>query len=188
MNITFIGNCQLLTLCYYFQQLLNLNENNICWILYGPEWKKHIGEWANKCKNKIVHHNVAIRQIKHSDIIIYQTINTCKSHFSNTKSLNELKKPGCILIQLPSIYLDYSNFHTSINKLIEYENKNNVTIPVSNIFNKFKDDKLMLTCYHPTTFLFMEIIKIICSIIDIDFFTQEQYNHFLSNNNYMGLP
>lgn len=45
----------------------------------------------------------------------------------------------------------------------------------------------MLTCYHPTTFLFMEIIKIICSIIDIDFFTQEQYNHFLSNNNYMGV-
>ena len=41
MNITFIGNCQLISLCFYFQQLLNEN-NNICWVLYGEEFKQHI--------------------------------------------------------------------------------------------------------------------------------------------------
>jgi hypothetical protein len=35
MNITFIGNCQTATLCFYFQQLLNCNIN---WVLYGDEF------------------------------------------------------------------------------------------------------------------------------------------------------
>lgn len=46
----------------------------------------------------------------------------------------------------------------------------------------------MLTLNHPTTFLFMEIVKKICTLLNLEFFTEEQYNKFLENENYMKLP
>ena len=46
----------------------------------------------------------------------------------------------------------------------------------------------MLTCNHPKTFLFLEIVKILCNLLNYNFFTEEQYNNFLKNENYMELP
>jgi hypothetical protein len=81
MNITFIGNCQTISLCFYFQQLLNKDENNICWVLYGEEFKSNLNNWSDKCKNKIIDYHASIEKIKDSDIIIYQNINEQKSLF-----------------------------------------------------------------------------------------------------------
>jgi hypothetical protein len=187
MNITFIGNCQTLTLCYYFQQLLNQN-NNICWVLYGEDFKQHLGNWSDKCKNKIIDYDDSIEKIKDSDIIIYQNINVNKSLFSNRKVLDEIKKPSCKLIQISSIYLIYSDFDNSIKELINRETTNNVDIKISNILCNFRDNNLMLTCNHPKTFLFMEIIKLLCNLLNYNFFTEKQYNEFLKNENYMELP
>jgi hypothetical protein len=187
MNITFIGNCQTLTLCFYFQQLLNEN-NNIYWILYGEEFKEHLGNWSVKCKNKIIDYHDSIQQIKDSDIIIYQEIDVKKSLFSNTNMLCLIKKNTCKLIKIASIYLIYDDFNNSINELIHRENENNVDIKISNILYKFKDINLMLTSNHPKTFVFMEIIKLLCNLLNYNFFTEEQYNNFLKNENYMELP
>lgn len=187
MNITFIGNCQMISLCFYFQQLLNEN-NNIYWVLYGEEFKEHIGSWTYKCKNIIIDYDDSIQKIKDSDIIIYQNININKSLFSNTNSLLEIIKNSCKLIMIPSIILNYNDFDNSIKELINRENENNVDIKVSNILYNFKDINLMLTCNHPSTFLFMEIIKILCDLLNYDFFTEDQYNIFLKNENYIGLP
>lgn len=187
MNITFIGNCQTVSLCFYFQQLLNEN-NNICWVLYGEEFKQHINNWSEKCKNKIIDYDKSIQKIKDSDIIIYQNIDVKKSLFSNTNTLREITKNTCKLIKIPSIYLIYNDFDNSIKELINNENKNNVDIKISNIIYNFKDKNLMLTCNHPKTFLFMEIIKILCNLLNYNFFTEEQYNNYLENENYMELP
>lgn len=187
MNITFIGNCQTLSLCFYFQQLLNEN-NNICWVIYGEEFKPAIGDWAVKCKNKIIDYDNSIQKIKDSDIIIYQNIDVNKSLFSNTNTLREITKNSCKLIQIPSIYLIYNDFDNSIKELINRENENNVDIKVSNILYNFRHMNLMLTCNHPKTFLFMQIIKILCNLLKLYFFTEEQYNNFLKNENYMELP
>ena len=187
MNITFIGNCQTIALCFYFQQLLNEN-NNICWVLYDEEFKPHIGNWSSKCKNKVIDYNYSIQKIKDSDIIIYQNIDVNKSSFSNTNTLCEITKNSCKLIKIPSIHLIYDDFDNSIKELINRENENNVDIKVSNIFYKFKDNNLMLTCWHPKTFLFMEIIKLLCNLLNYNFFTEEQYNNYLKNENYMELP
>ena len=188
MNITFIGNCQTVSLCFYLQQLLSPKHYNISWVLYGEEFKQHIGCWSVKCKNKILDYNKSIQQIKNSDIIIYQNIDINKSLFSNTNKLQEIKKSTCKLIQISSIYLIYDDFDNSIKELINRENKNNVDIKVSDIFCNFKHKKLMLTCYHPNTFLFMEIIKILTKLINVNFFTEKQYNYFIQNENYMQLP
>jgi hypothetical protein len=183
MNITFIGNCQTVSLCFYFQQLLK--EYNICWLLYNEDFKIHLGNWSEKCKNKIVDENISIQHVENSDIIIYQVI---ENTIFNTCNLLKYKKDSCKLIKIPSIYLIYEDFDNSINNLIEREIKNNVDVKVSNIFLLFKNTNLMLSCNHPTTFLFMEIIKQLCLFINIDFFKEEQYNIFLKNENYMELP
>jgi hypothetical protein len=190
MNITFIGNCQTLSLCFYFQQLLNKDENNnIYWLLYGEEFIPCLGDWSVKCKNKILDYDTSVQIIKDSDIIIYQNINVNKSLFSNTNTLRELKKNSCKLILIPCIYLIYDDFDNSIKELINRENKNNVDIKISNILYNFRDTNLLLSCCaHPKTFLFMEVIKVLCNLLNYDFFTEEQYNIFLKNENYMELP
>lgn len=188
MNITFIGNCQMVSLCFYFQQLLNPHYYNICWILYGEEFKQHLSNWSHKCKNKILDYHQSIIKIKNSDIIIYQNISLDKTLFCNTEKLQKIKKNSCKLIQLPSIYLFYHDFDNSIKNLISRENKNNVDIRVSTILYHYKKYNLMLTHQHPNTFLFLKIVKILCKIINVDFFTKQQYTKFLRNNNYMELP
>jgi hypothetical protein len=46
----------------------------------------------------------------------------------------------------------------------------------------------MLTANHPKTFLFMEIVKLLCILLNFDFFTEEQYRTYLENDNFMELP
>jgi hypothetical protein len=186
MNITFIGNCQTVSLCFYFQQLLNEN-NNICWVLYLEDFKQHIGNWSVKCKNKITDYHDSLENLKNSDIIIYQNKDVNKSLFSTNKLL-EIKKNSCKLIKIPHINLNYNDFDNSIKKLINRENENNVDISISNILYKFKDTNLMLSYNHPNTFLFMEVIKVLCNLLNVNFFREDQYNNFLKNENYMELP
>ncbi len=115
MNITFIGNCHTASVCFYFQQLLG--DSDIKWLLYGDEFKQYMGNWSNKIKNKILNYDIAFDVIKKSDVIVYQEINKEKSIFSNTETLQTNKKDYCILIKIPSIYLDYSNYDVSIKEL-----------------------------------------------------------------------
>lgn len=184
---------------FFFQQLLSKN-NNICWVMYGKEFAPqfdthfgtqfdtHFGNWSVKCKNKIIDYDISIQTIKDSDIIIYQNIDVNKSLFSNTNTLSKLTNNSCKLIQIPSIHLFYNDFDNSIKELINRENENKVDIKVSDIFYKFRNYNLMLTYNHPKTLLFMEIIKSLCNLLNFNFFTKEQYNNYLKNENYMGLP
>jgi hypothetical protein len=189
INITFIGNCQMISLCFYMQQLFKNDKNyNISWVLYSKDFIKHLGYWSIKCNNKIIKFDKIINRIINSDIIIYQNIKKNKSLFCNTETLNKLKKKSCKLLILPSIYLIYDNFDISIKKLIERENKNNVDIKVSIIFKTFRDNNLMLTNNHPNTFLFMAILQRICYLLNLNFFTEEKFNYFNNYYNYMELP
>ena len=187
MIITFIGNCQTVALCFYFQQLLNTNHY-VSWVSYSDLFIQHLGNWSIKCENKIIDYDDSIQQIKYSDVVIYQNISLNMSSFCNTNLLHKITKKGCKLIIIPSIYLDYNDFDTSICELINRENENNVDIKVSDIFYKFNNYNLMSTKNHPKTLLFMEIIKILCNLLNINFFTEDKYNEFFKNENYMNLP
>ena len=169
MIITFIGNCQTLALCFYFQELLNDTEN-IRWVLYGDEFTRHVYGYAFRCKNLIGDGETIINQLQKSDVIIYQEIVKEKSLFSNQHTLEIISKKGCKLIKIPSVYLDYQNCESSIKELQLREEKNNVDIKVSLILQKYLDKNPMLSEDHPTTQIFMDMIKEICAILNIDFF------------------
>lgn len=187
MNITFIGNCQLISLCYYFQQLLESLDCNICWVLYGDEFRPYLDEWSNKVQNKIVDYVEGIHTIQTSDIIIYLEISNAKSLFCNTEALRILKKDSCKLIKLPYIYLDYTNYESSLKELIEREMKHDVDITVSDILDNHKERILVRLINHPTTFLFLEVVDKICKLLNIDTFSSAQRNIFLQDDNYMQL-
>jgi hypothetical protein len=190
MIITFIGNCQTTTLCFYFQKLFELQNYDISWISYGSETYYHLGEWSDKCKNKLLDYDASIEKIKVSDVIIYQEIVLEKSPFSNYATLKQLAKSNCKLLKMTSIYLDYNNYENSIKELENRELTNVVDIKVAYLFKKFNTQQLMLpsSFNHPNTFLFMEVMKKICELINVHFFTEEQYNEIMQNNNYAGLP
>ena len=182
--ITFIGNCQIASLCFYFQQLLDCNIN---YVSYGDEMTINLYGWSNKINNKIVDYDTSIELIKNSNIIVYQEISKEKSLFCNTEILQTIKMKSCRLIKLPSIYLDYSNYDISIEELKYREITNKVDIIISDIFQKYKECRRMLTINHPNTFLFLEIVNEVCKILDIDTFPKIKRDIFLQNNNYMGL-
>ena len=186
MNITFIGNCQTASLCFYFQQLLG--DDGIKWIVYGPEFQSHLEPFMDKVKNKIVDDDKIFDVIKNSDFIIYQEISKTKSHFCNTEILQLNKKDSCRLIKMPSIHLDYLNYDISLKELNNREIENNVDIMISDIFKKYKEKNLMLSICHPNTFLFLEVMDKICKLLNIDTFSEIKRNMFLEDNNYMNLP
>ena len=188
MEITFIGNCQTASLCFYFQQLLDPQHCNISWTLYGNDFLQYLGNWSEPIRNKIFNYDESIVAIKNSDIIIFQEICINKSLFSNTETLNLLKKNSCKLIKIPSICMDYTNYDTSILELKKREIQNNVNITVSDIFEKYKDKQLMVSLWHPNTFLFLEIVDEICKLSNIETFSELKRKTFLQDENYMKLP
>lgn len=188
MKITFIGNCQTISLCFYFQQLLC--DSDIKWLLYDHKFKRHLGRWTNKIKNKIVNYYRIFNVIKKSDVIVYQEISKEKSKFCNTETLQKNKKESCVLIKIPSIYLDYSNYDVSIKELRRREIENKVDIRVSDIFEKYRERRLILPAHynHPNTFLFLEVVDELSKLLNIDSFSEEKKNMFLKDNNFMKLP
>ena len=189
IHITFIGSCQTVGLCFFFQQLLKNKKNDyyISWLLYSEDFKQHLGEWSHKCENKILNYTQSMEQIKRSDVIIYQNINESKSSFANPTFLNQLKKESCILIQISCIHFDYSDFQKSLEELKKREIQKGVDIKVSKIFEKYPNCKMMLNYYHPTTFLFLEIMKEILLLLKMDFFSLHEYHFFCKNNDFMNL-
>jgi hypothetical protein len=41
---------------------------------------------------------------------------------------------------------------------------------------------------HPNTFLFLQIVKELCLLLNIDFFTDEQDNKYITHKNFISLP
>lgn len=188
INITFIGNCQTICYCFYFQQLLDPSIYTVRWLLYNDSFKIHLGEWSDKCKNKILEYDECINIVKESDVILYQPIDPAKTRFCSTTTLDKLKKQECILIRLPYIYLDYDKEDESIEEMERRETLKNVDVKVSHILKKYRSKNLMLKINHPKTFLILEVMKELCSMLSIEFFKCEKYNEFLQNENYIGLP
>ena len=183
MQITFIGNCQLVSLCFYFQQLLG--PDSATWVCYGNEFLPFLHPWSDKCVNKILDNDSGLAKVRTSDVIVYQEVCAAKSSFCNEQTLRALN-PTARLLKLPSIQFEAGD--VSIKEgLCQREVANRVDIVVSDMFDRF-GTKLMLDICHPTTFMFLEIVRDICSKLDLPFFSDEKVVHFLENENYMELP
>jgi hypothetical protein len=181
--IGFIGNCQTLASHIFLEEIIK-NHN------------KYLSKWINynygvifyhkyRNNNKINDSQNGIEYLKKCDIIIYQHIKPETSPFFNTINIQKYKKPSAILISLPSIFSDISRLKSQEDNL--KKSKDNHVITVSDILENNKDKNLFIREAHPNTFLLLEILKKICLITNIPYLTDEQYNFFMKNNNYMNL-
>lgn len=182
MKIVFIGNCQTLSLCYFFQLL----GHSSYWLIYGDEFFQHLTYWTVKIQNKITDWPTSLEHLQTCDVIVYQEISTAKSSFCNTETLSRLKGESCRLIKLPSIWLEYEDYENSLAELERRERLNNVDIQVSKLFSP--ENRLMLTHDHPKTSIFLEIVKQLCFMLNVPYFTSAEIVAFLEYENYMGLP
>ena len=178
MNITFMGKCQTLSLCYYFQQLLDKTKYNISWIMCSDCYLSHLNEHnVYKCDNIILNDDI-IEQIKISDVIIYQNVDEENSNFYNADKLEELKKSECKLIMIPSIYFDCDNINLSIEEIKNCNVTNDINDKLLSLFNKYKCEKLKENIKCQKTSLYLEIIKILFDTLDINEYNEEVIQNF----------
>ena len=145
---------------------------------------RFFGPWLQKV-NKVLEYEKVLEEIQKSDVVVYQEICQEKSIFCNTPFLKSVVKESCKLVKIPSICLDYDTYDVSMQELVKREIENNVDVRVSEMFEKNKDRRLMLTLWHPNTFLFLEVVNEICKLLNLATFSEEKRTMFLEDENYM---
>ena len=187
--IGIVGNCQMVSICFFLQKLLENKEYDIRWISYSDVFNIHLSEWSDKCKNKILNVQEGIEFIKKCDYILYQKIRKETSPYFNTEDLKNYKKPTAKIFSISKILVPFENYQESILKFKEVDEDENNNIKVSKIIENIKNINIILiNKYHPTTFLFLEIIKHICRHIGVNFFSPNVYHNLIKRPNIMGLP
>ena len=170
------------------QELLDGTDHVAFWCLYGEEFIPHLGGWSDKLKNKILDYSASCEYIRNCDVVIYQKIRVEKSPYFCEENLLLLLKQNTVKIKLPYIYIDFANYDDSMKILECKEIEKNVDIRISDLIKSNPNIRTMLGVNHPTTFLFLEILKYICPRLGIPFFNETKVSHYIENINIMGLP
>jgi hypothetical protein len=194
--IGFVGNCQLLSLCFYTQFLLRENnEYTVRYISYDNAFNVHIESWADKCNNKILNYSDGIEYLKKCDFIIYNKIKSTSSVYFNTECIMSYAKEDCKLISITSIFIIFEKYYQDISELLYRDIQLDNTIKISIIIYEYMKNKdlnclhdLLITKNHPTTLLFLNIIDKICDIINIPSYNKETVDFLIQNRNLMELP
>lgn len=189
IKIAFVGNCQLLTLCFYLQYLLRDNKDYcIRWVCYSDNFLPHLtGTWDACCKDKITTAKEGVEYIKECDYIFYNPIKDETSTFFSTNKLQDIKKDTTKLYPIISMCLNYNDLDNSIDHLKDLDKENEIKI--TSIIEKYKNDlnKICLTFNHPTTFCFLELMKEITREMNISYYNNDDYNELSKHRSYTGL-
>lgn len=195
-NIAFLGNCQTISLCMLMSELCKKNPKykafNCEWCCYSREDLLHYDcEWSSSCAKRTDDSDI-IEYLKNCDCLVFQNILEVTSPLFHTNALLSYLKPECRIISMSSIHLDINNLEESLDELKRRDDYSMNVINVSEIIgeyiNKNVPSDLMLTINHPTTLLFFKILEIICRILNIDFYSKEETEYYISNRNHIGLP
>lgn len=183
MKIGFVGNCQANALCWYFRNLL---QSDFYWVdgVFGGKNHPYINNqnrFLDQTKFNIFDHEIGIKYLKSCDVIIYQKIRPERNaYFNYLKIEKEYSNENTKLISFPHIF-----FNEEIGDYKEMairEEKNNVSIRASEIIKNNKKHQLMVRGIknhdYPTAFFFIEIIKAILNILDIQL-DAKTYSHYL---------
>lgn len=172
-RICFIGNCQTMALCHFMSQL---PSKPICnWLCFNHEW--HKAQWSKNTQvfgKEQINRNVfdftnCMDLLNSADIIIYQP------NYQTNNILSNLKNQNIKQLTISPIFIN------NIDYIIQKETKYNCSIIVSKIIDDNSTKKLYLTKdYHPNTFLYLEILREICNLLDLDFYVDDLYYKILN--------
>jgi hypothetical protein len=187
MKIGLVGNCQSLALCFYLQELLRGSNHEVRWVCYGQEMAINLIAWSDKCIHKITDDEEGIAYLKTCDHIIYHPIKATTSKNFSTEQIKSYATNKLTSVQ--AVHFDIASFQDSLAETKRREALNQIDITVSDIFESYgHTHTLLLTHNHPTTFLLLEILRKICTVLEQPFFSEDQLRTYTSNINYMELP
>ena len=193
IRIGFVGNCQTLGLLFFFKDLVRDLNYELKWICYReplPNWKIiRRAKTIFDCEQNIIQDiEEKINYLKKCNYIIYQPIKEETSINFNFKKILSYSNKNCKLISFITIFITKNrNFKKQIKELSRREQYYNTNIKISNFLKNYEGncEKIMLSRNHPTTITFLELIKQICNIININFF--DDTSKYLKNINFIHL-
>lgn len=186
-KIACVGNCQVLGLVVYIKELCRINQEQdkyiIKWCPYDDEIRNAVFGWQEDCK--INDEQDGINFLKEADILIYQHIQQSTSRLFNTDIVMSYIKKECKLISMVSIVLSKDNFESDLSKLVKQDLKYNNTLQIGAIVQQNLKKFLMLSCCHPTSFFYLQIMKQLCPMIGLTYFENDTV--YIDQPNFIGM-
>lgn len=182
-NIGFVGNCQAIALCWYFRRLVKNNCYFVNSVFIGERYPRNEDIFLDQTRYNIYDQDEGIKYLKSCKVIVYQKIKPTTHEVFNYKKIEEYASSDAKLISFPTIW--YNDQDKDISSMQDREVKLNISLKVSEIISRNLNRKLMITenCTkpdHPNSYLFLEIVREICNIINVNFFNKEDYFKYLN--------
>lgn len=181
MNITLLGNCQTKALSWYIEQLdQSVDVRWICIEKFLPDWGWRT-QFRGKPINIITDVQEGTKRLQSSDYVIFQHIQPRISDNYNTEQLKKYVA-GDRLISISSMFYDPADPEQKYFKgMVTRAEKSEITIPAHKLIEKHGDKITMQDENHPNSFYFLELVRGICGIIGLEYYSDEQYNQYLKD-------
>ena len=185
--ICFVGNCQTVGLAYFLKRCVP--DQHIVWCCYGEEFLQHLGSWTQGVE-KLTVDDESIAAIAQCDVLVYQRILPETSPRFHTQQLLSYCSPRCVTISVSSAYLEVDDLDASLEELARRDV--GVDIRVSELVrtSTLPPSSLFLSRSHPSTALFMMILRQLCDRLGLPFFRDDDdFRATVANHpNMLGLP
>lgn len=192
-KICIVGNCQMSSLLVYLSETIDINKYSLKWIafskFYGEQTKAHSNRIASRIEGRgkiIIDENEGRDALEECNILIYQHISDKRSTYFNSQILSKIK---CKKISFPRILFDKRKIKLTYEGMKVREEKNSVDIKLSDyILENHEKIDLLLSQNHPTTTLFIYMLKQIMHNMEISFDEERMEKFSLEDRNYAKLP
>ena len=193
MKIAFIGNCQIEALSWYFKYLLPDAQINWIRFSYGRKGRVYKGlpygrvferlknrkAFTKKFLNKSELNQDADEYISSCDLVIYQVLSKKASPKYYKQRLESLISKDATRFKLPAFHIDRKNIDETLQGMRNRCDVNNTDIHIDDILKNVSLDSMITgTKMHPKAIYFLEVARLICLKLGIDFFSEKDYAMF----------
>ena len=196
-KVCFVGNCQMLSLCIFLDELLDSSMYSLQWLCYHESFQQHLGRWCRqpedqqtfRCRVELDEEK-SRQALSSCDILVFQYLSAKASPaLSDYVGVEGAKKLTCKKVSFPTIEFKLDEFEYYYDNMKIREEKNDVSVPLADyLLNNYKSTDLLLTWRHPTTKMFKYMIRQIAEQagleLDLKKLNDTKYDH----PNYIGLP
>jgi len=195
-KIGLIGNCQLKALTHYMHKLPRGHTVNFLPVpiktsrgIWLAPWSveqsfNHLSTPTMVVANTSDRDSETIKYISDSDLIICQPIKPTASSLFNIDKLLDYAGPNTKILTIPSFHFCETD-PVFLQKTRINEINKNIMIRTSTIVDKFPgkvECKRTETGWnHPNSFYFLELTRMICDYVGLDFYDTETYCHYLNS-------
>ena len=194
-KIGLIGNCQLKALTHYMHKLPGEHTVNYLPISFKTSRGNWDAPWFYSqsfeslptpvlvVANTSERNGKTINYISDSDLIICQPITPTTNPIFNIDKLLDYTGPNTKILTIPSFHFCETD-PVFLQKTRINETNKNIMIRTSAIVDKFPGKveckRTESGWNHPNSFYFLELTRMICEYVGLDFYDSETYYHYLN--------